>query len=191
MTTRKNLPPIFSRRPEEDELKLRYELYRIPKEGIANVIVTSHDMLGARIHFWNSRSQPCTAPNCTPCEQNHRPRWTGWLFVLAPRTGKQVMLEVTAAAAEEVDRYFREHRTLRGAALAGYRKPKKPNGRLVLQLKKSTTPVETLPKAPDLAPLLLKMWGVNEAELRDLEAKQTVPMPAIKNLNGDQNLNAG
>lgn len=160
MTKRKAEMPIWQRRPDDDEMSLRYELYRVPARGAKGLIILSHDVLGAYTHWWRGRTNPCTGENCSACAEGNRRRWHGWFMTLAPQQRRQLIFEVTAAGAAAVDAYFKEHRTLRGAVITALRVPAKENGKLILSLAKSSLQSQEIPKAAKIEDLLLKIWDM-------------------------------
>lgn len=143
-------------------MPIQYDLFRVPAKGMGRAIVVSHDVVGADTHYWRGRSQPCSGDKCEACEDGQSPRWRGYLAVMSPKSGRVVILEITAAAAGAIEAYFNKHRTLRGAGIVAERVGQKPNGRLRLMLTPPAAEIDQLPKAPQIQRLLARIWGLNQ-----------------------------
>ncbi len=168
----------WKRRPSQSDMPLRYEVNRAGPKGHAPAIILSHDVEGAYIHYYRGRSQKCLPENCESCEANIERRWRGYLIVADARTRETSMMEVTAAAMPDIDRYFREHRTLRGALIETRRIPPKANGRLVSKLTESAYDMASYNKAPPLRKLLMKLWGLHDADQENPDVMRKIRLAA-------------
>lgn len=163
----------WSLQPDEDETGMQFQIERVPKQGMRGLHILSHDPLGARIHWIGSRSMPCIGDTCRLCHDGNPRRWYGWLAVQTTSTGRTFILEYTSAAAFQVNEYFNEHRTLRGAQIELWRKPQRANGRLCLFIRPGITDRTTIPKGPSRKTILAQMWGVdlNNFDTGEVQAK--------------------
>lgn len=177
----------WGRRPDPADLDAQVPLLRVPVNGFSNLIITSHDLVGCLVHYHRGRSTPCTGKPCMACEDNADRRWRGWLGVYAPKTTKQYILEITPACTKEIDQWFSDHRTLRGAMVAMCRIPKKANGRLHIDIRSSGLPALQLPEAPKVQDEMERLWSRNlarlhrhaqETELKIVADDQTDSQPA-------------
>ena len=148
-----------ARRPKADEGRIIYPLLRCPAKGLRGAVILSHDITGCYTHYWCQRTIPCKKKDCPACDLGYSPRWHGWLFVQNEATGSKLIFEFTAGPAKVIDKYFCEHRTLRGGILAAYMVPVRANGRLVVEITKGKVISDSLPKAIKLLPILMRMWN--------------------------------
>lgn len=148
----------MARRPSKDEGRIVYPLKRCGVKPLGGMIILSHDIIGCYTHYWCRRTIPCRTEECPACEKGYTARWHGWIFVMDGETQHKGIFEFTAGASAPLDRYFRQHRRLRGAALRAYRSPPKPNGRLLLEISESKFDMDVLPKAVAVLPILMRMW---------------------------------
>lgn len=149
----------ISRRPSKEDGRIIYPLMRCGPKGFRNAVILSHDILGCYTHYWCRRTIPCRKEGCPACEKGYSPRWHGWVFVQSKLTANKVIFEFTAGGSGGLDKYFREHRTLRAAQINAWREPAKPNGRLIIEAFDSGIESELLPKGIKLLPILMRMWN--------------------------------
>lgn len=153
--------PIWQRRPDDAQMPARYELLRVTEKGLKGMICLSGDLCGCHVHYWRGKTLPCSIHNCAACLDGQAPRWRGYLCVLHRKSHVITVVELTAAATEPVDKYFRAHRSLRGAELSLWRNPPRPNGRMWAKLEEPQGDIETLPKPIDVKRFLCTLWGVH------------------------------
>lgn len=148
----------MARRPSKEEGRMVYPLLRCSAKPFRGAVILSHDITGCYTHYWSRRTIPCRTEDCPACEAGYSARWHGWVFIMSKQTASKAIFEFTAGASAAMDKYFREHRTLRGGQINAWREPAKPNGRLVLDLFESGIDADMLPKAIKLLPILMRMW---------------------------------
>ena len=173
----------WSHRPAESDMPVRFELKRVGAKPLAPVICLSGDILGLYTHFHNGRTQPCQDDNCPGCQANQSPRWHGYLFVLAPKIRTIGILELTPAAVPNLDKFFREHRTLKGAELRCERIPKRANGRLFIAISESSYESKDLPTPPSLKKTLLNIFGMRTLPDAKTHGAEVVTQP-LKTFTG-------
>lgn len=164
---------FFSRRPTQQDRPVELPLIRVPPTGISKVLILSNDVTGTNLHYWRGRSEPCHGDGCEACLDGQMPRWRGYVVMMSTRTKQKGLLELTAAAMDPIDEYFAEHGTLRGAELAISRSGGKPNGKLSSTIKFGGLPAGSLPTAPELEGILLRLWGysTDDTQRGDVERK--------------------
>ena len=148
----------MARRPSKEEGRIIYPLIRCGTKPFQGAVILSHDIVGCYTHYWCRRTIPCRKDGCPACEKGYSARWHGWVFVQSRKTASKGIFEFTAGASAGLDKYFKEHRTLRGAIINAWREPAKANGRLVIQLEESKMDASVLPKAIKILPILMRMW---------------------------------
>jgi hypothetical protein len=151
----------WQRRPEDDEVGIRYPLWRVSANRTHRVIVLSHDLIGCHTHYFGGRTSPCEIEDCSACLANCARRWHAWLFTKLLDSPAIGILELTAKATGPVDQYFRAHRTLIGAQMTLCRSPKKPNGKVICALQDIGLDQSSLPKVPDVRDILTQMWELS------------------------------
>lgn len=180
MATNSNGSVTWTRRPPLEQMPLRYQLLRVPPNGATGLVVLSHDVVGATLHYWRGRTRPCLPANCSPCEHGNRPRWRGYVAVQGRRTHQIFLLELTPAPMKHIDQYFRAHRTLRGAELSLKRKNGKANGEIFLQIFPPAITADDRPKAPDVKQLLEAMWDSTNPAFDDQNVKRKIREDALR-----------
>jgi hypothetical protein len=151
----------FSRRPNSADCQFKWEILRVPKSGLNNVIVLSDDVEGSYTHWINGRTMPCGNERCTWCEAFEQRRWYGYLGVSTPDGAARRLLEITMNAVPYIDAYLTNRSSLRGARLQLSRLANRPMGKLFCKVTDSGLPMGGFPTGPDVQALLAKMWGVN------------------------------
>ena len=162
----------WNERPQDNDVNDRIEIYRIKKKGMRGAVILSEKMIGTYMHFWGGRSEPCMKKNCRACEAGNRARWYGWIGICVAETHQIMILEITRAAAEQIKEYLESHEKLRGAKIAGWRKGKKENGKLTLEIREGESKLLFLPKEPEICERLKRMW---ETKRRNLEVEREKP----------------
>ena len=150
--------------PPKESRSIVWQIRRTPTGKKAGGLILSHRLVGTHTHFWHGRTRPCNQTSCEACDQGQKPRWHGYLALTDRELKERWITEIPALAADAVDRYFGEHRTLRGAWINLGRVNNKPNGRVVCSLRDSGVAAGLLPEGPTLQPILMRMWEVRECQ---------------------------
>lgn len=152
----------WTNEPPDETATNGWPLRRIPPQGLANVIILSHDLWGTGTHYWGGRTVPCHDDRCDACDAHNESRWHGYLCAWAPKTHYKFLLELTKAGAAAVIDERKKRHTIRGLILAAERLGRKANGKLVLHLTPSDWADDGLPPAVDVRSVMLKIWGIRE-----------------------------
>lgn len=171
------IPTGFTRRAPSTAGDMDFELIRVKAKGRVSGICLSSDLLCREIHFWRGRSQPHLERECEPCMCGDRSLWKGWIYIFNPNTRTIKILEITKRAMVPLEVYFTEHRTLRGSIVTVMRAGELANGKLFAQVSPGTIDRQFLPKVPDLATLLERMWHGKRSRLRVLDSGIVLPEP--------------
>lgn len=131
---------------------------RVPGERPVRGVVTSEIWAGCDTHFANGRTVPCEQPSCSLCSNGTPPRWHAYLALILHPTREHVLLELPLSAFPSLKTYLGDYQTIRAASLTAYRPSKRPNGRVLTSLDHSGQPPGSLPAAPDVKAILLRMW---------------------------------
>lgn len=134
------------------------ELWRVPKKGVLQGTIVSHDLTGRAIHYWLGRSGPCKGDDCEACRAGRAPREYFWIVALTRTTNQLFILELTDRAATPLARAWHKLRTLKGLVFEVGRTNKKENGPQRLRLIGEVTNKNELPVAPPLIPILNRIW---------------------------------
>lgn len=152
--------PEFYARPPEGITEAQWVIRRVGADKSSKGIILSHNLVGCYTHFWRGCTIPCPSKGaCEPCGNGSPRRWHSWFAAYQPTSGFRAIMEITPRVIEAFDAAFRKNRTLRGLAFDLHRSPAKPNGKLYAVLSESNVPKDSLPKAPDVAKHLMRMWG--------------------------------
>lgn len=169
-------PVHWSHRPKAADMPARWDVLTVPAKGVGGLIILSHDVCGAYVHYERGRTRPCPRESCAACDAGAVPRWEGYLAVGNSRLDRLVIVRLTPAAMPPLDKYFRDHRTLRGAKLDLQRIGEKTNGKLRAYITRGSAASETLPKGPKMQQFLERMWGIKKSPTTS-NGKHQVPRP--------------
>lgn len=158
--------PNWDEKPPKREAAGNLQLIRTPQGRGLQGIITSTRLIGCETHFVNRHTIPCEAPHCNPCSEGIPRRWHGYFGIYHPKTGKHVLLEVTAGGAEQIMPYYEISGTLRGCLLTSCRRGMAANSPLDITTRPADLQLIQLPPEPDLPKLLSMIWGINEQATR-------------------------
>jgi hypothetical protein len=160
-----------------DPIERPYPIQRVPATGSLAAAITSKQPFGCFTHFWGGRTIPCTAEACDACKAAAPSRWHCYMTAYSHPNQLHFLLELTAAAAEKIYQFTREHGTCRGCHFKANRQPQTPNGRIYLQTQMLDMDKYRLPEEPDLKLILSRLWNI---PLDEIEIKQPAePIGAI------------
>lgn len=165
----------WNRRPPDNEPRGGWSLRRCPTKGFLAVVIVSHDLMGRYTHYFAGRTRPCQGNDCEACNKNMRPRWHGYLCAIDLQTNEKIIVEVTSSIASQLGEWFDSHRTLKGSRMKLERRSPKPNGKITCKLAEPAPGTGELPTAPDIRPIMNKIWEVYEARVQP--AHKLVPVP--------------
>lgn len=164
----------WSNRPTQADSEKLWSVRRAPPRGELRALILSHDVTGRQTHFWHGRTQPCRGEACEACQAGQRARWQGWVAAIESGTAERILVEITALATKPLIEWFATHRTLRGAVLTLKRANSKPNARIVAQLSESAYPTDQLQRAPQIEPMLMRMWQLKPTATDPAEAPAAI-----------------
>lgn len=148
--------------PESFALPLR----RVPPKGVRGLVILSDHLIGCYTHYFAGRTQPCQTGNCDACNANNQRRWHGYLLVWNPTNGYRLVLELSHHASAQLAETTKTLTTLRTLAIAARRVPEKPNGKIILEIERTSHKPDELPPPIDTAKYLLHLWGVKRSPLK-------------------------
>jgi hypothetical protein len=160
----------WTRRPPKDQAQRMWRIARCPTKGSLRVVILSHDLIGRQTHYYAGRTRPCTGPVCQACAKNQAPRWHGYIAAVDLANNNRLVVEVTAGVAERIGNEFEIYRTLRGLRMEMTRTSPRANGRIMSRFQSPATGTGVLPDAPDLRPILERLWEMHS--LGNLDAEQ-------------------
>lgn len=152
--------PSFTNEPPSDPRGVAMRLVRTPTQSPFRAIVTSDDLIGTATHFWHGRTVPHEEENCKPCLDGLPWRWHAWVSAMQSKTHEHVLFEMTAAASKPLVHHRKVNGTMRGAMIEAWRPSKRPNGRVVIQVKTIDLTDIRVPPAPDLVKALAIIWNI-------------------------------
>jgi len=125
------------------------------------VQVVSEAIWGCWTHWDGRRSRECTGEDstCTGHSNNWPTRWKGYLYVWCPIRKAFCFLELTPAAATEVERQKINEASLRGCFLRLDRAGQSIRSKILVELSYPNLREVNLPIAMNPEPVLRKLWG--------------------------------
>ena len=142
-------------------------VHRMEKEERLQVSVFSKTWWGCLIHIGPplKKSIPHTEPSdeCKGCQKKVSPRWKFYLHCFDHGRRRQIFLELTKNAAEQLEEAVGTGNNFRGLILTIVRGATK-NSRLKLTVSESRVPDDQMPPEKDPKPSLINMWGFPEQE---------------------------
>lgn len=150
----------FSNRPPADPRGVALDLVRTPATGKIRACVTSEDLIGTYTHFFKGRTLPHDHDECMACKAGLPYRWHAWVSAYTADKHQHILFECTAQAADAFVAYREAHGTLRGGVFDAWRPNRRPNGRVIIQIKPADLGGITLPEPPDLMKCLAIIWNI-------------------------------
>jgi hypothetical protein len=152
---------IFVPNPPENPNGHAFRILRTPATSPIVGIVTSPDPTGARTHYANNRTTPCTADDtCKLCREGYPWRWHGYVSAMLIPSLEHVLFEFTAPSSDAFANYHRIHNTLRACRFRASRPSKRHNGRVVIETRPDDEQRLRLPDPPNLQKILCHIWSV-------------------------------
>lgn len=148
-------------KPPTDQPWAGTRLLRCPSAAPLAGLTMDCDLLGCRTHYAGGRTQPCQGASCPMCLDGHSWRWHGYLPLYNPTTGRQIILEIPALAAEDYHHQIEQYNTRAGLKLTVRRQNKRPNSRVILTLEPYPANGHVLPVPVDVRRYLEHMWGLD------------------------------
>jgi hypothetical protein len=164
--------PDWTETAPPDAANYGYRLIRCPAARPLRAIVLSDRVIGTRTHYAKGRTLPCEGKDCEACNNALPWRWHAYLAILAGDNAEKCVLELTAAAAEQLAKPLKDYGTLRGLELLLERPARKPNGRIRILWKRNGTPTTTLPLPPSIEQIMLHIWGLDQDHLVPSDRKK-------------------
>ena len=164
--------PGWKRRPDLAGGLLDFQIHRIGANGEKNLVILSHDIVGADTHYYRSRTRVCIGAACAACRDKNEPRWRGYAFGLRQAQQTIVLFELTPAAMPNLHEWFCAHRTMRGLVVDFARMKGVANGRLLANNLRQYSAAAPLPSAKSIKTALTKLWRLNDQESVELERNE-------------------
>jgi hypothetical protein len=151
----------FSRVPPDGAEAPNWRVLRVPDRRHVVGVAISGQVVGHLLHYDGRRSIPCLRhdSDCDLCG-SQQPRWYGYVALYQPKTHGRVLLEITPSAAWAFERYFCEHRSIRGALVECWRQPQRANGKIWATVVDARLDDAALPQPPSVAKMLRRMWAL-------------------------------
>jgi hypothetical protein len=147
-------------RPDPDDRSYSVPLTRCPPDRSICGIITSREIAGRDLHYWQGRTRPCEHPTCDACDAGRKPRWYGYVSIYHPRSHAIAIFELTPACDPAIQAYLTEHGTIRGAKLTLRRSSTKLNGKILAELEPGSYDGTRLPEPVDVRAILHHIWEI-------------------------------
>lgn len=161
------MPIDWTDSPPNDQPWAGTRLLRCPMASPLAGLTMGVPMIGCRTHYAGGRTQPCAGKACKLCLDGHTWRWHGYLPLYNPDHRKQIVLELTAAAAEDYHRLISDYPSAAGIKLTVRRSAKRPNARVILTLEPASPNGHPLPAPIDVKRYLEHMWALDRDPIKE------------------------
>lgn len=151
--------------PESNSTTKNYQIMRTPPDRTVYGVSISSNLVGAKLHYWKGRSTPCTGAECDACQNGQRPRWKGYLAIMDPKQKLVKILEFTERCYADLNSFFQQRGTLRGAQVQFSRLNRRPNGPMQVEIAEMLFDQGLLPEEPNLREILDNIWEVRQTKL--------------------------
>lgn len=148
--------------PPPDDGPNKYRLIRTPQNGKIEGIILSEKPRAVWTHYYGGRTTPCRGDDCQACASEVPRRWHCYVMLWGPRSDAIVLFELTTSGAEPLYKHLQTEATLRGLGITTRRMNGKPNGPVHLTIMAASNAHLKLPKCPDEALALLRVWKLRE-----------------------------
>lgn len=137
------------------------EVIRVDKGPGVAVQIVSNEIWGVWTHWDGRRSRECTGEGlmCVGHSNNWPSRWKGYLHVWCPHRKSYCFLELTPAAAQELNRQKGGLPSLRGCLLRMSRHGNSIRAKINVELTPSVGGGASLIAEQSPEPILRKLWG--------------------------------
>jgi len=134
-------------------------------EGTVKLIALGDTLSAVRSHWWEGHTLPCQADQCLACHKGERSRLLLYVPCWHVVWARVVLACVSEDAAAGALGCLAELDALRGRWLTLARVGRGPRSRVILAVEDSVYD-GPLPKAPDVAEVLRRVWGGRERMMR-------------------------
>lgn len=150
----------FQNEPPADKRGNALTLMRCPTMRHIQGIITCHEMVGTKTHFFHGRTVPCDDSECPACGEGLPWRWHGYVSLFSENQRRTILFEFTAAAAEPLTQYRKAYGSLRGCLMNATRANSSGNSRVIIRTKPADLEKITLPAEPNLLEALSIIWNI-------------------------------
>ena len=139
------------------------QVYTLTANDRLQVVVLGSKLHGFNTHWISGRTQPCVEPrsNCRGCVCKCPRRWAGYLHVYNSARKNTIFLAITPEGKEQLFQGL-DGLDLRGAHLVVTRERIDKRAPMIISVMGHSEPNVKLPPEIDPAPVLAKIWGIDE-----------------------------
>jgi hypothetical protein len=144
-----------------------FEVVRVKTSEVESFTIVCRAVWGQSVHWFGGRSHECTQEtgNCARCNTMQPLKWKGYLQALSWQTRKQVFVEITPNAYEQLVALTEARETLRGTVVKIRKTKGGAKGRYIVDVLERTIPEAELPEERDPLPVLRFLWRANGARV--------------------------
>jgi hypothetical protein len=153
--------PLWSTTPPDPHEFATIRLMRVPQSGSLLGLITSEEVLGCYTHWDTYRTQPCPGDGCPLCLDGQPKRWQGYLSLQSQSTQKQVVVQITALAAQQLQQEKARYGHIRGLLADFSRVAKRPNARILVQCRQLPQPPLDLVQPVNIPKYMALIWQSN------------------------------
>jgi len=141
-------------------------LIRPPATGSITGVLTSPTVLGTWTHWDQYRTQPCSGDKCKLCIDGQPRRWYGYISVFSMSTHRHYVVQITSQAAQQLYAQVRDKDNLRGLLIKIERAAKRPNAKLLIDVRPCPCTVPDLPDPIPIQRYMALIWDDPKAAER-------------------------
>lgn len=142
----------------------RLDVHRVVTPESQEFVVLSPAIYGQWVHWFGRRSSECCQDRstCKGCKENWPVYWKGYLHVLTDNGKRQIFLELTKNACEEVALQAHKGQDLRGILLSVRKTKGGAKGRYVIVIRERRLAGADLPAPMDPLMTLRRLWNAKK-----------------------------
>jgi hypothetical protein len=139
----------------------RMEVVRVTTSELQVFTILSTAVFGQMVHFYGFRSHECTKDHsaCNGCERQWPHKWKGYLHCWQHLQQREVFLELTSTAVEQIEGLIDEEKPLRGVTVSIRKTKGGRYGRYVCAIVSRDHSSANLPEEKDPYPILKFLWN--------------------------------
>jgi hypothetical protein len=147
------------------------DLKRTPAAATLRGIITCDTLTTCDTHFYHGRTTPCERiindngrtiddSYCAPCQAKQPWRSHAYVSLFDTRAREHFILELTDAAAQPLEEYYKANGTLRGCAIQAWRPKAAANAKVQVICSPANLQSNPIPAAPNIIAALCVIWRV-------------------------------
>jgi len=169
---------VWSNQPAAEDVVRNFCFVKAQPKKVLRCRILSHDLAVCRLHYWRRRSRGCTDEGCLACAAGNPWRWTGFLLVVLPGETRMKILQVPGFVADQLHGERCRRATLKNLEIELTRKGEQTNSEVFMKVGRQGEGYQYNPRAPELPPILARIWEVKIADQVELPIVASLKLAA-------------